>query len=92
MDDLLADFLTETNEGLAALERARGEQAALRSLANAARLMRGNPELQALRTLQALSATPGRPAPTLVLGMPPFMPAPLGEAPVAAGGGPASAG
>ena len=66
-------------EGLAALERARGEQAALRSLANAARLLRGNPELQALRTLQALSSVaPGRPAPTLVLGVPPFVPVPSG--------------
>lgn len=72
-------------EGLATLERARGEQAALRSLANAARLLRGNPELQALRTLQALSAAPGQPAPTLVLGVPPFMPAPSGEAPADTG-------
>lgn len=55
-------------EGLAALERARGEQAALRSLANAARMLRGNPELQTLRTLQALTPAQGRAAPTLVLG------------------------
>jgi len=55
-------------EGLAALERARGEQAALRSLANAARLMKGNPELHALRVLQALAASPGKVPPTLVLG------------------------
>jgi regulator of protease activity HflC (stomatin/prohibitin superfamily) len=55
-------------EGLAALERARGEQAALRSLANAARLLKGNPELHALRVLQALAASPGKVPPTLVLG------------------------
>ena len=55
-------------EGLAALERARGEQAALRSLANAARMMKGNPELHALRVLQALQAAPGKTPPTLVLG------------------------
>jgi len=55
-------------EGQAALERARGEGAALRSLANAARLMKGNPELHALRVLQALSAAPGKVPPTLVLG------------------------
>lgn len=79
-------------EGLAALERARGEQAALRSLANAARLLRGNPELQALRTLQALSAAPGRPAPTLVLGVPPFMPVPSAQAPMDPGGAPDPAG
>lgn len=63
-------------EGLAALERARGEQAALRSLANAARLMRDNPALQSLRTLQALTPVPGRAAPTLVLGVPAMTPLP----------------
>lgn len=54
-------------EGQAALERARGEQAALRSLANAARMLKGNPELMNLRLLQALSA-PGSKGATLVLG------------------------
>ena len=39
-------------EGLAALERARGEQASLRSLANAARLLKDNPELAQLRLLK----------------------------------------
>ena len=53
-------------QGLAALERARGEQAALRSLANAARLVRDNPELAQLRLLQAIE-TAKRP-PTIVLG------------------------
>lgn len=53
-------------EGAAALERARGEHAALRSLANAARLLKDNPELMRLRTLQAVSPT-GKGA-TLVLG------------------------
>lgn len=43
-------------EGLAALERARGEQAALRSLANAARLLKDNPELAQLRLLQAVGS------------------------------------
>lgn len=42
-------------EGLASLERARGEQATLRSLANAARLLKNNPELMNLRLLQAVS-------------------------------------
>ncbi len=41
-------------EGQAALERAHAEQAALRALANAARLLRNNPELQNLRLLQVL--------------------------------------
>ena len=62
-------------QGLAALERARGEQAALRSLANAARLVRDNPELAQLRLLQAIE-TAKRPA-TIVLG------APVGIAPTA---------
>lgn len=53
-------------EGLAALERARGEQAALRSLANAARLLKDNPELKSLRLLQSVSAA-GKGA-TIVLG------------------------
>ena len=53
-------------EGLAALERARGEHAALRSLANAERLLKDNPDLMRLRTLQAVSPT-GKGA-TLVLG------------------------
>ena len=53
-------------EGLVALERTRGEHAALRSLANAARLKKGNPELMNLRVLQALPV--GGKGATLVLG------------------------
>lgn len=52
-------------EGAAALERARGEQAALRSLANAARLLKDNPELAQLRTLQAVAASKNA---TLIVG------------------------
>jgi regulator of protease activity HflC (stomatin/prohibitin superfamily) len=54
-------------EAAASLERARGEQAALRALNNAARLLKGNPELMNLRVLQALSGANGKSAPTLVL-------------------------
>jgi regulator of protease activity HflC (stomatin/prohibitin superfamily) len=54
-------------EGLASLERARGEQAALRNLANAARLVEGNPALMHLRLLQEISAASGN---TIVLGLP----------------------
>lgn len=46
--------VTARQEGLAALERARGETAALRSLANAAKLADGSPSLLALRTLRAI--------------------------------------
>lgn len=54
-------------EGQAALERARGETAALRNLANAARVMDDNPNLLQLRALQSLTDSSGS---TLVLGLP----------------------
>lgn len=50
---VFAQVLTARQEGLAALERARGEAASLRALANAARVLRDQPELLQLRTLQA---------------------------------------
>ncbi|RYG25182.1 slipin family protein [bacterium] len=46
-------------EGLASLERARGEGAALRSLANSARLLDRNPALLALRAIQGMERSPG---------------------------------
>ncbi len=55
-------------EGLAALERARGEQAALRSLANSARMLKNNPELMNLRLLQTVDARSGKANTTIVLG------------------------
>ncbi len=48
------------------LERARGESAALRNLANAARMLDENPSLLQLRALQALADSSGN---TLVLGI-----------------------
>ena len=56
-------------EGLAALERARGETAALRNLANAARMVADNPALMqgAARLLQVVGEQSGN---TVVLGMP----------------------
>lgn len=71
---LYAEIERARLEGQAALERARGEQASLRSLANAARMLKGNPELMNLRLLQALSASGGKGA-TLVLGREAFAPA-----------------
>jgi len=64
-----ADVLKAKQEGQAALERARGESAALRNLANAARLLGGNPALMNLRLMQSLASaqTAGS---TLVLGVP----------------------
>lgn len=64
-----ADVLKAKQEGQAALERARGESAALRNLANAARLLDDNPALQNLRLLQSLTAAQGAGS-TLVLGVP----------------------
>ena len=46
-------------EGLAALEKARGESAALRNLANAARMLDNNPSLLQLRALLAVSEGAG---------------------------------
>jgi len=64
-----ADVLKAKQEGQAALERARGETAALRNLANAARVLEGNPALMNLRLVQSLTAAQNA-GHTLVLGMP----------------------
>ena len=64
-----AAVLIARADGLASLERARGENSALRSLANAAKLIADNPALLQLRLLQQLGATTGH---TVVIGTPPF--------------------
>jgi regulator of protease activity HflC (stomatin/prohibitin superfamily) len=64
-----AEVLKAKQEGQAALERARGESASLRNLANAARVLEGNPALMNLRLRQSLSAAQSA-GNTLVLGMP----------------------
>src|SRR2546427_7308374 len=64
-----ADVLKAKQEGQAALERARGESASLRNLANAARVLEGNPALMNLRLMQSLSSAQHA-GNTLVLGMP----------------------
>jgi hypothetical protein len=56
-------------EGQAALERARGESASLRNLANAARVLEGNPALMNLRLMQSLTAAQNA-GNTLVVGVP----------------------
>lgn len=56
---LYAQVVQARQEGLAQLERARSETAALRSLANAARLANDNPALLKLRLLQALEQSQG---------------------------------
>ena len=74
-----ADVLKAKQEGQAALERARGESAALRNLANAARVLDGNPALMNLRLMQSLSAAQNA-GNTLVVGVPNFVPLKNGKA------------
>jgi len=67
LKEMFAQVVNARKEGLAALEKARGETAALRNLANAARMIQDNPNLLQLRLVQALGQSSGN---TLVLGMP----------------------
>jgi regulator of protease activity HflC (stomatin/prohibitin superfamily) len=73
-----AGIVAARREGEAALERARGETAALRSLANAGRMLEDNPGLLQLRLLQQVGGSSGN---TLMLGLgadgrPPLPPRP----------------
>jgi regulator of protease activity HflC (stomatin/prohibitin superfamily) len=61
-----AGIVAARREGEAALERARGETAALRSLANAGRMVKDNPGLFQLRVLQQLGGSSGN---TIMLGV-----------------------
>jgi regulator of protease activity HflC (stomatin/prohibitin superfamily) len=63
------DVLKAKQEGQAALERARGESASLRNLANAARVLEGNAALMNLRLMQSLTAAQNA-GNTVVLGLP----------------------
>jgi regulator of protease activity HflC (stomatin/prohibitin superfamily) len=67
LKNIFAEVLRAQKEGLASLERARGETAALRNLANAASMIDNNPNLIQLRTLQAISSSTGN---TFVVGVP----------------------
>ena len=67
LKEIFAQVVNARKEGLAALEKARGETAALRNLANAAKMIDGNPSLMQLRLVQALGQSSGH---TLILGMP----------------------
>ena len=66
---IFAEVVRAQKEGQAALERARGETAALRSLANAARLVEESPALMNLRVLQSVGAAAASGG-TIVLGVP----------------------
>jgi len=65
---IFAQVVKARQEGLATLEKARGETAALRNLANAAQMIERNPGLMQLRLLHVLAQQPGN---TLVLGVQP---------------------
>jgi regulator of protease activity HflC (stomatin/prohibitin superfamily) len=67
LKEMFAQVVSARKEGLAALEKARGETAALRNLANAAQMVESNPGLMQLRLLQSLGGSTGN---TLVLGLP----------------------
>jgi regulator of protease activity HflC (stomatin/prohibitin superfamily) len=64
---VFAAVVAARKDGEASLERARAETAALRSLANAGRMVEDNPGLLQLRIMQQLGETPGA---TVMIGMP----------------------
>lgn len=64
---IFAQVVKAQKEGQAILEKTRGETAALRNLANAAKMLEGNPALMQLRLLQSVDAGTGN---TMVLGLP----------------------
>lgn len=64
---MFAQVVKAQKEGQASLERARGETAALRNLANAAKMLEGYPALMQLRVLQSVDAGTGN---TMVFGLP----------------------
>jgi regulator of protease activity HflC (stomatin/prohibitin superfamily) len=64
---LFTQVVKARQEGLAVLERARGETAALRNLANAASMVERSPQLLQLRALQVAEQQQGT---TIVFGMP----------------------
>jgi regulator of protease activity HflC (stomatin/prohibitin superfamily) len=75
LKQVFAGVVKARKEGQALIEKARGETAALRNLANAARMVDTNPSMMQLRMVQAISESPGS---TLILGMPPHgMPLPV---------------
>ncbi len=65
---MLAEVVAARLSGQAALEKARAETAALRSLANAASMVRDNPAMYQLRLLQEMQASSGH---TFVIGTDP---------------------
>lgn len=67
LKDVFAQVVSARKESLAALEKARGETAALRNLANAAKMIESNPNLMQLRLVQAIDDSSGN---TFIIGVP----------------------
>ncbi len=59
LKQIFAQVVAARKESEAALERARGEDAALRKLANTSKLLDGNPSLMQLRLMQAVGGSSG---------------------------------
>lgn len=59
MKKVFAEAIKVRKEALNSLEKARGEMATLRSLANAAKMMEKNPELVKLRLIQTIESSQG---------------------------------
>ena len=59
LKNAFSDVINARQQGLAALEKARGETAAVRNLANSAQLMEKHPGIMQLRLLQAVENSPG---------------------------------
>lgn len=75
LKQMFAQVEQARKEGQAALERARGETAALRNLANAAKMLEKSPTLMQLRLLQSIGESKGN---TFIIGMPSqFTPVPV---------------
>ena len=67
LKEMFAQVVQARKEGLAALEKARGETAALRSLSNAARMVEKSPALLQLRVIQSVEGSRGN---TVILSLP----------------------
>lgn len=67
MKKVMSQVVKAQKEAQASLEKARGETAALRSLANAAKMVEDAPTLMQLRLLQSIGESSGN---TVVFGMP----------------------
>ena len=81
---IFSQVVKAQKEGMALLEKARGETAALRNLANAAKMLEDNPVLMQLRMLQTVESGTGN---SVVMGWPDkCVPLPVKGAPAEAKG------